>query len=203
MYRCYGKRLFDIVFSFFGLVAVIPVFLIVPVMIRWDSGGPVFFRQKRMGVGGRTFFLLKFRSMASDKDQEKKGFEPGSAMRVTRVGRILRKTKLDEIPQLINVFMGDMSFVGPRPEVERYKVFYTGLFAEVLNVRPGITDKASIKYRHEEKILAASSDPEKTYREVVLPDKLKFALSYVQDGISFRTDIGVILQTLLAVFKRT
>jgi len=202
MYRTFGKRLFDLIFSFAGLVLMMPVFLVVPVLIQADSPGPVFFLQRRMGRNGRSFSLLKFRSMASDTEREKKGFEPGAASRVTGVGRILRKTKLDEVPQLVNVFIGDMSFVGPRPEVERYQDFYAGPFAEVLSVRPGITDEASIKYRHEEEILVASGDPEKTYREIILPDKLKLALSYVRDGISLRTDIGIIFQTLRAVIKR-
>ena len=109
---------------------------------------------------------------------------------------------MDEIPQLINVFMGDMSLVGPRPEVEQYKNFYTGEFAPVLSVRPGITDLASIKYRHEEEILARSSDPQKTYKEVILPDKLQIALSYVQNNIRFTGDIYIIIQTLLSIQKR-
>ena len=202
MYRRFGKRLLDIVLSFFGLLATIPIFLIIPVMIKCDSEGPIFFRQERMGSEGRTFFLLKFRSMVSDKDRETKGFEPGAFLRVTRIGRVLRATKLDEIPQLINVFTGDMSFVGPRPEVERYRGFYTGDFSEVLSVRPGITDIASIKYRNEEEILSQYSDPERAYCEAVLPDKLKLSLAYVRDDLSFRTDSMIVFQTLLAIFKR-
>lgn len=201
MYRIFGKRLFDLISSFVGLVFSIPVFLVVPIFIKIDSSGPVFFVQKRMGRGCRPFFLFKFRSMAIARKEEK-GFDPGSALRVTRVGRILRKTKIDEIPQLINVFLGDMSFVGPRPEVERYRDFYTGQFADVLSVRPGITDMASIKYRHEEEILAASGDPEKTYKNQVLPDKLQIALLYVRDGIYFTNDMKIIGQTILSVFKR-
>ncbi len=202
MYRSFGKRLFDILLSFIGLVASIPVFIIVAFLIKMDDKGPVFFRQKRMGLGGQSFYLLKFRTMTSDKEREQKGFEPGSSMRVTRVGKFLRKTKLDEIPQLVNVFVGDMSFVGPRPEVERYKDFYQGKFAEVLNVRPGITDRASIKYRHEEEILSQSQNPERTYREVILQDKLEMALAYAQGGVIFSGDINIIVQTLLSIIKR-
>ena len=202
MYKNFGKRFLDVFFSSLGLIVAAPVFLIVPVLIKFDSPGAVFFTQKRMGRGGRAFQLIKFRSMCSDKENEKKGFEPGSALRVTKIGKILRKTKLDEIPQLINVFMGDMSLVGPRPEVEQYKNFYTGEFAPVLSVRPGITDLASIKYRHEEEILARSSDPQKTYKEVILPDKLQIALSYVQNNIRFTGDIYIIIQTLLSIQKR-
>ena len=202
MYRIFGKRLLDLLLSLTGLIVSIPIFLIVPLLIKMDSPGTVFFRQKRMGRGGRFFYLIKFRSMGSNKQGEDNGFEPGSGLRVTRIGKFLRKTKLDEIPQLLNVFIGDMSFVGPRPEVERYKDFYAGKFAGVLSVRPGITDRASIKYRHEEEILAESKDPEKTYREIILPDKLEIALAYAQRGIRLSEDINIIVQTLLTVLKR-
>ncbi len=191
----------DLCLSLIGLVVSIPIFVIVPLLIKVDSPGTVFFRQKRMGRDGGFFDLIKFRTMAADKERERNGFEPGSSLRVTRVGKILRKTKLDEIPQLLNVFMGQMSFVGPRPEVARYKDFYTGKFAQVLSVRPGITDRASIKYRHEEEILARSNDPEKTYREIILPDKLGIALSYINNGISLGEDIDIVFQTLLAIGK--
>ena len=133
MYRAFGKRWLDIFLSLAGLMVFMPVFLVVPVLIKMDSPGPVFFIQKRMGRGGRLFPLFKFRSMAADKAGEGKGFEPGRVLRVTRAGRLLRKTKMDELPQLINVLSGDMSFVGPRPEVERYRDFYTGPFAAVLS----------------------------------------------------------------------
>ncbi len=203
IYQRFGKRLFDVVCSLVGIMMVSPLFLVVPVLIMLDSPGTVFFRQKRTGLNGTEFNLLKFRSMAPDKDREGRGFEPGSSMRVTRIGKVLRKTKIDEIPQLWNVLAGDMSFVGPRPEVERYRSFYSGAFAQVLSVRPGITDSASIKYRHEEDILKSSQDPEKMYREVVLPDKLRIALTYVQSGISFSHDMRVIFQTLASVVKRS
>ena len=201
MYKAIGKRLFDLFFSLMGLFFLSPVFLLVPVFIKLDSPGPVFFVQKRMGQAGRPFFLIKFRSMTCDTEQEKKGFEPGSARRITNIGRLLRKSKLDEVPQLINVFLGDMSFVGPRPEVERYKDFYTGKYAGLLGVRPGITDAASIKYRHEEEILAKSDDPQKTYQENILPDKLKIASDYVR-SISLKGDIKIIVQTLGVVLQR-
>ncbi|MEI8012728.1 MAG: sugar transferase [Candidatus Omnitrophota bacterium] len=202
IYRNFGKRLFDLILSFTGIIISAPVYLAVPILIRIDSHGAVFFRQKRMGRGGKVFLLYKFRSMAADPDGEKKGFEPGSAMRVTRVGRILRKTKIDEIPQLFNVLLGDMSFVGPRPEVERYRAFYTGDFAAVLSVRPGITDMASIKYRHEENILSASTDPESTYKTQILPDKLQIALAYVHDGVSFFNDMKIMVLTVLSVVSK-
>lgn len=201
MYRAFGKRAFDAAASALGVALCLPFFLVIPVAIRLESGGPVFFRQARMGRGGRPFTLLKFRSMTVDADKEKKGFEPGAALRVTAVGALLRKTKLDELPQLLNVLAGDMSFVGPRPEVERYKDFYAGRFSDVLSVRPGITDEASIKYRHEEALLAESADPERTYREAVLPDKLELALRYAREGVTFSGDLGIIFRTLLTVLR--
>lgn len=203
MYRLFGKRCLDIFCALIGLVITIPVFIIIPVLIKMDSKGPVLFRQKRTGLGGSSFFLLKFRSMTTDVEKERKGFEPGSSRRITRVGRFLRQTKLDEVPQLLNVFCGDMSLVGPRPEVERYRNFYAGPFAPVLDVRPGITDTASIKYRNEEKILSASQDPEKAYRDIILPDKLQLALAYVQNGIFLKNDLQIIFQTLLTIIKRS
>jgi len=201
MYKAIGKRLLDLFFSLIGLFLLSPVFLLVPVIIKLDSSGPVFFVQKRMGRGGKSFSLIKFRSMTSDLEQEKKGFEPGLSRRVTNVGRLLRKSKLDEVPQLVNVFIGDMSFVGPRPEVEKYKDFYTGEFEDILSVRPGITDQASIKYRHEEEILAKSEDPQTAYRKVILPDKLNMARQYVRT-IGLKQDLKIIAQTIAAVLKR-
>lgn len=202
VYRVFGKRFFDITFSAFGLVMVSPLFFVVPFLIKADSAGPVFFRQRRMGLGGRRFWLLKFRSMTVNREGDK-GFEPGSARRVTKVGAFLRKTKIDELPQLWNVFVGDMSFVGPRPEVEKYQELYRGKYSDVLSVRPGITDMASIKYRNEEEILAASADPEKTYIEAVLPDKLEMAMDYVGQGLSLRRDIQIIFSTLFAVLRKS
>ena len=202
VYRTLGKRLLDILLSLIGLAVILPIFLIVVVFIRMDSRGPVFFVQKRMGRQGRLFSLLKFRTMESDREREQKGFEPGFSLRVTRVGKLLRRTKLDELPQLVNVLKGDMSFVGPRPEVERYRAFYAGRFENVLSVRPGITDMASIKYRHEEKLLAESPNPQSAYQDVILPDKLEMALRYVQGNISLGGDINIIFKTLLSILVR-
>ena len=201
MYRIFGKRLLDMFFSALGLIILSPLFPLVALLIKLDSMGPVFFRQKRMGQGGQLFYLLKFRTMISDKQKEANGFEPGSFQRVTRVGKFLRKTKLDEIPQLVNVLIGDMSLVGPRPEVERYSNFYSEKFADVLSVRPGITDSASIKYRNEEQILSQSHDPQKTYQEIILPDKLEIARAYVKSNVSFWGDVHIIAQTFLSILK--
>jgi lipopolysaccharide/colanic/teichoic acid biosynthesis glycosyltransferase len=151
-------------------------------------------------LNGQYFTLLKFRSMAVDRDAERRGFEPGSGMRVTALGRILRKTKLDELPQLINVLRGEMSFVGPRPEVRRYIELYPERWARVLSVRPGITDPASIEYRNEEELLAAAADPEREYRGVILPRKLDLYEAYV-GSVSLAGDLKIILRTALAVLK--
>ena len=202
MYKCFGKRVLDILISLLGLITAIPIFVLVSILIKQDSAGPIFFRQKRMGRAGRAFYLIKFRSMAVDKEKEQEGFEPGEALRVTKMGKMLRKTKLDEIPQLINVLLGDMSLVGPRPEVERYRDFYNGKYADVLSVRPGLTDMASIKYRHEEEILAKSQDPERTYKEVVLADKLQIAADYINHS-SFFGDVMIIMNTFKSIFQRS
>jgi len=199
MYSRAGKRLLDLLLSSLGLLALSPLFLLIPLIIKLGSAGPAYFVQRRMGRDGRGFPLMKFRSMARAPEREAAGFEPGASARVTKVGRWLRRSKLDEIPQLVNVFLGDMSFVGPRPEVEKYRDIYAGKYADVLSVRPGITDLASIKYRHEEDILARSEDPEKTYREVILPDKLELALEYLRPGVTLARDLRIIFQTLASV----
>jgi lipopolysaccharide/colanic/teichoic acid biosynthesis glycosyltransferase len=199
MYKLFGKRLFDLVFSLIGIVVCLPILLVVAVLIKLDSSGPVFFVQKRMGKNGVLFSLFKFRTMLSDNVAEGLMFEPGEKNRVTRVGRFLRQTKIDELPQLLNVFVGDMSFVGPRPEVPKYREFYSGENALVLMIRPGVTDMASVKYRNEEEQLASAQDPEKFYTEVILPDKLKLNKDYAKNGIGFVDDLAIIFKTLLRI----
>ena len=173
---------------------------LVAILVRFSSPGPVFFRQERMGRGGRGFRLLKFRTM-SPGNGAPPGFTPGDAGRVTRVGRVLRETKLDELPQLVNVLAGDLSLVGPRPEVPDYRSFYRGEFGRILEVRPGITDPASVKYRREEKILALSADPKRTYMQSILPDKLRLNLEYV-GKISFGKDLKILGETFRSLLKR-
>jgi len=199
MYKLFGKRLFDLIFSLAGIVVCLPILLVVAVLIKLDSSGPVFFVQKRMGKNGVLFSLFKFRTMASDNVAESLMFEPGKKTRVTRMGRFLRFSKIDELPQLLNVFIGDMSFVGPRPEVSKYKKFYSGENAVVFTMRPGITDMASVKYRNEEEQLASTQDPEKFYTEVILPDKLKLNRDYINDEIGLMKDVGIIFKTLLGI----
>ena len=198
-YENCGKRVFDFTAATVGFAIISPFLVLVAILIKLDSKGPLFFFQQRMGKDGKIFRLIKFRSMYVDPKKEKQGFTPGDSSRITRIGRIIRKTKIDELPELINVIKGDMSLVGPRPEVPRYRRFYKGKYREVLKLRPGITDLASVKYRNEEEILEKSDDPEKTYTEVILPDKLELALEY-KKKISFSTDLKIIFSTILRLF---
>ena len=188
------KRLFDIVASGLGLVALSPIFAVLAVWIKADSKGPVFYRQTRVGKDNRDFRLYKFRSMRPDADKLGLITGGGRDPRVTRSGYYIRKYKLDEFPQLINVFKGDMSLVGPRPEVRKYVDMYTPEQMRVLSVRPGITSLASIRYRNENDVLAAADDPERCYIEQVMPDKLKIDLEYVEKA-GLLSDIKLIFTT--------
>lgn len=193
------KRLFDITFAFVGLVLLLPLFLFISIWILLDSRGGIFYRQTRVGKSGVDFKLWKFRSMRPDSDKKGLLTVGGRDPRITRSGYFLRKTKMDELPQLINVLIGDMSFVGPRPEVRKYVELYSNEQKKVLNVRPGITDIASLEYFEESELLAKSSDPEKTYIEEIMPAKLKLNLQYI-DKASLGTDIGMIFKTIGRIF---
>ena len=188
------KRVFDIIASGLGLVALSPLFAVLAVWIKSDSKGPVFYRQVRVGKDNKDFRLYKFRSMRPDSDKLGLITVGGHDPRVTRSGYYIRKYKLDEFPQLINVFKGDMSLVGPRPEVRKYVDMYTPEQMRVLDVRPGITSLASIRYRNENEILAAAEDPDKAYIEQVMPDKLTIDLEYVGKA-NLWTDIKLIFST--------
>lgn len=192
------KRLFDLACALGGIVVLAPLLALLWLAVVVESGLPGLFRQRRVGLGGRDFVLFKFRSMTVRRGTEQGSFDAGSAARVTRVGRLLRKTKLDELPQLWNVLKGDMSLVGPRPEVRKWVEAYPERWAKVLTVRPGITDPASIEFRNEEEILAQSPDPERTYREEILPRKLDLYERYVATR-SFWRDAGILLKTVWAV----
>ena len=196
------KRLFDIVAAAAGLIVLSPLFAIIAVLIKWDSDGPVFFRQSRIGRHFRPFFIYKFRTMLSDAPAVGPLLTVGDDPRITRVGRWLRRTKLDELPQLINILTGDMSFVGPRPEVERYVRLFRTEYAEILQVRPGITDLASLKYRAESTLLARSPKPEEEYVTRILPDKLRLGQQYVRE-LSLGRDVMLIARTLAAVVRPT
>lgn len=192
------KRLFDLVTSGIGLLVLSPLFLLLAVWVKLDSPGPVFYRQTRVGRGNRDFRLFKFRSMRVGSERKGLITIGGRDPRVTRSGYFIRKYKLDELPQLINVFVGDMSLVGPRPEVREYVDLYTPEQLHVLDVRPGITDPASIRYRNENELLAESDDPERYYRDVVMQDKLRINLDYVANH-SFVYDVSLIFKTLWRV----
>ncbi|MGM9820513.1 MAG: sugar transferase [Candidatus Onthomorpha sp.] len=189
------KRLFDIVCSFLGLVFLSWLFVIVALWVGLSSKGGVFYRQRRVGRFGKDFTLWKFRSMRVNSDTKGLLTVGGRDSRITKAGVFIRKYKLDELPQLFNVLKGDMSFVGPRPEVRKYVDLYTEEQMRVLSVRPGITSPASIKYRNENDILAREDDPEKYYIDVIMQDKLAIELDYI-DHQSMITDIKLIFQTI-------
>ncbi|MCI5680810.1 MAG: sugar transferase [Paludibacteraceae bacterium] len=192
------KRTCDIILSAIGLLCLSPLLLLVALWVKLDSPGPVFYRQVRVGRNNQDFRIYKFRSMYTDSDKRGLITIGGRDPRVTHAGYYIRKFKLDELPQLLNVLVGDMSFVGPRPEVRKYVNLYTPEQMHVLDVRPGITDAASIKYRNENDILATQPEPERYYIEVIMQDKLRINLDYVANH-TIRGDLRLILNTFLAI----
>ena len=192
------KRLFDFTIAFIFLIVLSPFFLLTALFIKADSRGPVFFLQQRVGLNGIDFFIFKFRTMYREAD--KKGLLTIGVRdpRVTKVGYSLRKYKLDEIPQLINVLIGNMSLVGPRPEVRKYVTLYNQQQLKVLNVKPGITDYASIEYANENELLSQSNHPEKTYVEEIMPAKLLLNLKYINEKC-FVNDLVIIYRTVLKI----
>ncbi|MCV2359824.1 sugar transferase [Paucibacter sp. TC2R-5] len=197
----WAKRLVDVLLSALGLVLLAPLLLAIALWIKLDSPGPVLFRQARVGRRGRLFSIHKFRTMRPDAPSLGPQITIGADPRVTRAGQVLRRSKLDELPQLWDVFRGAMSLVGPRPEVPRYVALYPVDIAElVLSVRPGITDLASIEYRDESRLLAEAADPEACYVEQVMPAKLALAARYVQTR-SFSGDLTLLLRTVKAILS--
>lgn len=195
-----AKRIFDLCFTIPGIILLAPVFLVLIIWIKLDTKGPVFFRQVRVGQSGRIFRIFKFRTMITDAENFGKKITVGDDQRITRSGRIIRKYKLDELPQLFNVLLGDMSLVGPRPEVPQYVEKYpVGIKEKVLSVPPGITDLASILYKDESTLLGTAADPEKVYIEQVIPSKLAYYIQYVESR-NIWLDFKLILFTLLAIF---
>lgn len=189
------KRLFDIIFSSIGAIILLPFFLIIALLIIIDSPGGVFYKQIRVGKGNIDFYLLKFRSMRTDSDKKGLLTIGGRDSRITRMGYFIRKYKIDELPQLINVILGDMSLVGPRPEVRKYVEMYSQEQKKVLSVKPGITDYASIEYSNENELLGKAKDPEAVYIHEIMPAKLKLNLKYIaEQGIV--TDLKIIFRTL-------
>ena len=192
------KRLFDIVASTLGLLILSPVFIIVAIWIKLDSPGPVFYRQTRVGRHNKDFRIFKFRSMRVGSDKGSLVTIGGRDPRVTRSGYFIRKFKIDELPQLINVFKGDMSLVGPRPEVRHYVNYWTPEQMRVLDVRPGITDPASIRFRNENEMLEKADDPERYYIDVIMQEKIKLYLDYVEKS-SFWYDVKLIFLTFKVI----
>jgi lipopolysaccharide/colanic/teichoic acid biosynthesis glycosyltransferase len=190
-------RLFDAITSLLGLILLSPLFLIVALLIKFDSHGPVFYRAHRVGKGGKLFHLYKFRSMVVDADTHGPGITASGDSRITSIGCILRRYKIDELPQLINVLIGEMSLVGPRPEDPRYVTLYTQEQRQVLNVRPGITSLASLYYRDEESVLSGD-DWERTYVEQILPHKMAIELDYLTHR-NLWSDLEIIFRTLWKV----
>lgn len=196
------KRAFDLIAALAGLVLLSPLLAAVALAVAATSRGPVIFRQRRVGLHGEPFEILKFRTMTYAPPATGPLVTAAGDRRVTGVGRVLRAAKLDELPQLWNVVRGDMSLVGPRPEVQRYVELYSPEVAlKVLSVRPGITDEASLAFRNESEILGLAADPERAYVEEILPEKLRLYVEYV-DGRSFLGDIGIIARTLVRVVRR-
>jgi lipopolysaccharide/colanic/teichoic acid biosynthesis glycosyltransferase len=194
------KRSFDIIFSFLGLVILLPLFIFISIYILIDDSFPIFYLQERIGLNSKPFKLFKFRSMY--KDAASKGLLTvgNRDSRITKIGYFIRKYKIDELPQLFNVLIGDMSLVGPRPEVKKYIDLYNEEQKKVLSVKPGISDYASIAYSNENEILAKSNDPEKTYIQEVMPHKLALNLKYIQEQ-SFWVDLKIIFNTIKKISK--
>lgn len=196
------KRIFDVLFSILGLIILFPVFIVTGILIKLEKdGGPVFFNQKRVGKADKDFTLHKFRTMRVNTEKEGYLTVGNKDRRITAAGDFLRRYKIDELPQLFNVLKGDMSFVGPRPEVRKYVMQYNKEQLKVLEVRPGITDVASIAYRNENEILAKAEKPEEFYIKEIMPEKIKLNLEYIKDR-SFFKDVKVIMKTLGVIFRQ-
>lgn len=195
------KRTFDLFFSLIGIIITIPIFILVSIMIKLTSKGPIIFKQERVGKNKKIFYIYKFRTMTECDDKASdRQVTVINDQRITRIGRILRKYKIDELPQLYNVLKGDMSFVGPRPEVKKYVKFYEEEYDEILKIKPGITDLASIEYIDENTIISKYSDPEKIYIEEVLPKKLMLNKRYIEE-MSIKNDILLILKTIKKIIN--
>ncbi|MDK0567891.1 sugar transferase [Clostridium perfringens] len=193
--------MFDLFFSLIGIIITIPIFILVSIMIKLTSKGPIIFKQERVGKNKKIFYIYKFRTMTDCDDRASdRQVTVINDQRITRIGRILRKYKIDELPQLYNVLKGDMSFVGPRPEVKKYVKFYEEEYDEILKIKPGITDLASIEYIDENTIISKYSDPEKIYIEEVLPKKLMLNKRYIEE-MSIKNDILLILKTIKKIIN--
>ena len=195
-----AKRLLDLCVSGFGLLLLTPFFILISILIKLDSPGPIFFRQSRVGAAFTPFRIFKFRTMVNDAEKHGAQVSTGDDPRITRVGWFLRKYKIDELPQLINVILGDMSLVGPRPEVPKYVEAFRKDYEEILTVKPGITDFASLEFKDENELLKATENPEEKYLAEILPAKIKYYRKYLQEQ-GLVTDIKLILKTLLGIIR--
>ena len=195
-----AKRALDLAASGLGLVLVSPLLLVAAIAVRLDSAGPILFRQTRVGRNFRPFSIYKFRTMSVDAPARGGQITAGADPRITSSGRWLRKSKIDELPQLFNVFLGDMSLVGPRPEVPKYVEMFHDEYAAVLTVRPGLTDPASVKYRDEAELLAAAADPEQEYVQRILPDKIALSHAYIERA-TLAGDLAILFRTLLRIAR--
>lgn len=195
------KRIFDILLSLIGLIILVPFFIAIAVVIKFSSAGPVFFRQTRVGRHGHLFKIFKFRTMVTDAEKRGPQVSSGDDPRITLVGAFLRKFKLDELPQLLNVIIGDMSLVGPRPEVPRYVAAYPEDYSLILTVRPGITDYASLEFKDENALLSSADNPEQKYLSEILPIKIEYYKCYLREQ-SMRTDVVIIFRTLVAILLK-
>lgn len=201
MGQYFGKRVFDLILSIIGIVLASPFFLFGPLLVKLNSKGPVFYKAKRVGKGGKIFLMYKFRTMVENADKIGGPSTPADDPRLTKVGLFMKKFQIDELPQLINVLKGEMSLVGPRPEVPYYVDMISREEKEkILSVRPGITDFASLWNFHEGEILKGAKDPEKAYMEKIRPEKIRLQMKYVKE-MSFLTDIKIIFKTILKLFK--
>jgi lipopolysaccharide/colanic/teichoic acid biosynthesis glycosyltransferase len=194
------KRLFDLISSMVVLILISPIFLIVPILIKLNSRGPVFFKQWRTGKEGKLFRIYKFRTMIQDGDKVGAPITSGNDPRITTIGKFLRRYEIDEIPTLLNVLKGDMSIVGPRPEVPQYSHYFTGKYQEVLSVRPGLTDLGTIAFRDEAKYLNRENH-EGVYNEEILPQKLELYLKYIHER-TFLFDLKIIFKTFALILKQ-
>lgn len=197
-----SKRAFDLSCAGLALLLCWPLFLLIALLVKLEDRGEIFFHQERVGYKGKTFRIWKFRTMAMNAEQRGKAITVGRDPRITRIGYWLRQFKLDELPQLFNVIKGEMSFVGPRPEVQRYVNLFKRDYAEILTVRPGITDLASLQYRNEAELLGLATDPEDVYIRQILPEKIRLAKEYIARS-SFWFDLHIMVKTALALLQRS
>lgn len=200
MYQKYIKRFLDFLLSLLGLILLSPVFIIIALLIKKEDGGSIFFKQTRMGQNGKPFKIYKFRTMVENAEKLGALVTKGEDPRITKIGKVLRKYKLDELPQLINVLKGEMSLVGPRPEVPKYVEAYKEKYEQILTVKPGITDFAAVEFIDEERILKDAENPEEVYLKKILPVKIKYYEKYIKE-IGFLTDIKLIFKTLIRIFR--